>query len=275
MTFYEKLDATLARKNSLLCIGLDPDPERFPSSLKHDSDRLFRFCSEIIAATAPFAAAFKLNFAFFEAEGSAGWSALERLMARLPGDTLSLADAKRADIGNSSRMYARAILHRLNFDAVTVNPYLGYDSVEPFLAEPEKGAFILGVTSNPGARDFQDAELATSQPLYEYVIRRAAEWNTRENCSLVVGATHPEQMQRVRRIVPDMPFLIPGIGAQGGSLADAVICGTDAQAGRALINSSRSILYKSSSNDFAEAAGQEAQTLCQQINHFRNQKTVG
>jgi len=271
MTFYQKLDATIKAKNSLLCVGLDPDRSKFPQSLRQQPDALLTFCAELIASTRHVAAAFKINFAFFEAEGAAGWQALEKLVALIPDDTLKLADAKRADIGTSSEMYARAILDRLAFDAVTVNPYMGRDSVAPFLERENKGAFILGVTSNPGARDVQHLTV-NNQPLYATVIRSIMAWNTYHNCGLVVGATHPQQMREVRETTGDMPFLIPGVGAQGGGLRETILHGTDSTGGRALINSSRGILYKSTKDDFAEAAAKEAERLCAEINHLRAEK---
>lgn len=271
MTFYEKTDAITKKKNSLLCVGLDPDSRKFPDSLKNHPDALFVFCSEIISATKEVAAAFKLNFAFFEAEGTKGWNVLERLMDHMPDDIITIADAKRADIGTSSEMYARAIFENLNFDAVTVNPYMGRDSVTPFIGRSEKGAFILGVTSNPGAKDIQHLTV-DGEPLYAHVIRSVLAWNRHENCGLVAGATHPQQMKTIRAIAPHLPFLIPGVGTQGGNLQTAVAFGTDTVGGRALINSSRGILYKSSENDFAEAAGREAERLHEQINQFRKAK---
>lgn len=269
MTFTERVKKTT--ENKLLCIGLDPDLTKLPEIVKSDPNPLLSFCSEIIASTKTFAAAFKLNFAFFEAEGSKGWRVLEKLVELIPSNILKIADAKRGDIGTSSEMYAKGILQTLNFDAVTVNPYMGRDSVAPFLQWPEKGAFILGITSNPGAKDFQHL-LVDSQPLFQKVIQEVKNWNTQQNCGLVVGATHPQEMQTIRETVPNFPFLIPGVGAQGGDLRSAVINGTDADGGMALINVSRGIIYKSSGKDFAEASGKEAEILHQQIDLFRKEK---
>lgn len=273
MNFLQRVIQITQRQNSLLCVGLDPDVKRLPGSLKSDPEPLFKFCSAIVASTQHAAAAFKINLAFFEAEGSKGWSQLEKLVGILPAGVLKIADAKRGDIGTSSEMYARAILERLVFDAVTVNPYLGRDSVEPFLNWPEKGAFVLGLTSNPGSRDFQ--YLASgSKKLYEAVIEKVLQWNARKNCGLVVGATHPEEMAAIRKAAPQLPFLIPGVGAQGGSLRDAVWHGTDDSGGLVLINSSRGIIYQSTGPDFADAAKAEAERLQNEINQLRNKSAI-
>ena len=272
MTFNQRLAETISKKNSLLCVGLDPDLRRLPDHLRHEANAILLFCREIIAATKASAAAFKINFAFFEAEGSAGWEMLEQLAAELPADVVKIADAKRADIGNTSERYAHAILNRLDFDAVTVNPYLGKDSVEPFLQWPAKGAFVLCLTSNPGSVDFQQIK-SQGEPLYKTVAKQVMAWNKNNNCGLVVGATHPSDLQNVRELTPGLPFLIPGVGAQGGGLETAVKLGTDTAGGGALINSSRGIIYKSSGTDFAEAAALQAQRLSRKINQVRQAKT--
>ncbi len=274
MNFKERFQQITQNQNSLLCVGLDPDIQRLPESIKSDPDPLFKFCAEIIESTKHVAAAFKPNFAFFEAHGSKGLAALEKIVALIPDNTIKLADAKRADIGSTSEMYARAIFEHLGFDAVTVNPYLGSDAVEPFLQWPEKGAIILGITSNPGSKDFQHLQV-DSEPVYKTVIRQVTEnWNSKNNCGLVVGATHPRELAEVRKLAPEIPFLIPGIGAQGGDLQQSVLNGTDESGGLALFNSSRGIIYKSGGRDFAEAAGQEAELLNKQINEMRKQKTL-
>lgn len=275
MNFAQRLNQITQQKNSLLCVGLDPDLGRIPESIKSDADPLFKFCSEIIASTKSAAAAFKLNFAFFEAAGSKGWAALEKLVDMIPMDILKIADAKRGDIGSSSEKYARAILERLGFDAITVNPLLGNDSVEPFLQWPEKGAFILCLTSNAGARDLQYFSNGR-QPLYAKIIEHVHCWNrARQNCGLVVGATKAAELQTIRSAALTLPFLIPGVGAQGGDLEAAVLHGTDAAGQLALITASRSIIYKSSSSDFADAAGREAEALRDKINQIRSAKLSG
>ncbi len=268
MNFIDRLQNLSTKKNSLLCIGLDPDLARIPESLKNESDPLYTFCLAIIESTKHVALAFKPNFAFFEAEGAKGWRALEKLMDNMPPNVLTIADAKRADIGNSSQKYAEAILQRLNFDAVTVSPYMGQDSVAPFLQWPEKGAFVLGLTSNPGAKHFQHLQIH-ERPLYKKVAKEVVKWNTNGNCGLVVGATHEQDLGAVRSIAPGLPFLIPGVGAQGGSLSAAVKHGTDCNGGLAVINASRSIIYKSGNSDFAETAKTEAEALHQEINRIR------
>lgn len=271
MTFIDRLLETSRTKNSLLCVGLDPDVQRLPAVLKNSSDALYRFCKEIIEHTREVAAAFKLNFAFFEAEGFKGWQALQQLLDEMPDSVITIADAKRADIGNTSLKYAEAILQQLNFDAVTVNPYMGEDSVAPFLQWPEKGAFVLGLTSNPGSRDFQQLGV-NERRLFETVSARAANWNLRGNVGLVVGATHPDDLAAVRLAAPELPFLIPGVGAQGGSLEASIQYGTNVDAELALINASRSIIFKSANADFAEAARKEAETLNAAINDYRKRK---
>ncbi len=271
MTFYQRIAQVTNNQNSLLCVGLDPDINRMPDSIRSHPDPQFKFCSEIIESTKHAAAAFKINFAFFEAEGSHGWASLEKLVEIIPSNILKLADAKRADIGNTSDMYARAILEKLNFDAVTVNPYLGKDSVAPFLQWPEKGAFILCLTSNPGAKDFQYFSNG-SKTLFTQVLEQVQSWNIHQNCGLVVGATKPGELKSIRNAAPELPFLIPGLGAQGGDLKEAVLQGTDNAGQLALFNSSRSIIYKSSGNDFAEAAKREAELLRDEINRVRDEK---
>jgi orotidine-5'-phosphate decarboxylase len=271
MNFTQRLQTSIRQNDSLLCVGLDPDPERMPTKLKTDSDAIFKFCAEIIDSTKSAAAAFKLNFAFFEAAGAKGWMALENLLKQIPSTVITVADAKRGDIGNSSQMYARAILERLDFDAVTVNPFMGRDSVAPFLQWPEKGAFILCLTSNPGAQDFQYAPVG-DRFLYHTVIDKVHDWNALQNCGLVVGATQPSQIRAIRAAATELPFLIPGVGAQGGDLEAAVTLGAGGHRDLALINVSRGIIYKSSGDDFAEAAGREAEMLRKQVNQIRKQE---
>lgn len=267
MQFIEKLLKAARTNKSLLCIGLDPDPALMPRMSVLD------FNKAIIEATADLVCAYKPNFAFYEALGSAGIEALIETVAFIPRDIPTIGDAKRGDIGNTARAYARAVYSAFGFDAATVNPYLGYDSVEPFLKYPDKGVFVLCKTSNASSADFQDLLCPPFPggeqepvPLFERVAARAREWNTGGNIGLVVGATYPEQLKRVRTLCPDMPLLIPGIGAQGGELALTVRYGTDARGERAVIASSRQVLYASAGADFASAARREAQKLRQQIN---------
>jgi orotidine-5'-phosphate decarboxylase len=273
MNFTQRLLQITQEKDSLLCVGLDPDIDRMPKIIRSHPEPLYKFCSEIIESTKHVTAAYKLNLAFFEVEGSKGWAALEKLVAKIPANILKIADAKRGDIGSTSEMYARAILQRLGFDAVTVNPYLGKDSVEPFLQWPEKGAFVLCLTSNPGAKDFQYFTNG-SKTLYSKVLEQVQKWNTRQNCGLVAGATHPGELGAIRTSAPHLPLLIPGVGVQGGELEEAVKLGTDDSGQLALFNFSRGILYKSSGGDFAEAAEKEAQLLRDQINEIRSSKIL-
>jgi len=257
VTFLQKLASLRREKRSLLCAGIDPDAEKIPHTLREQDDFIFTFCRDIIEATAPHAIAFKFNFAFFEALGAQGWQTLERLRRVVPPGCLTIADAKRGDIGNSARHYARAIFDRLEFDAVTVNPYMGYDASEPFLSYSQKGIFFLCLTSNPGAADLQfypDPE----RPLYRRVAELVAGWNRHNNCGLVAGATKPAQLAEIRRLAPRLPLLIPGIGAQGGRVAETLQAVGDSNV---LISASRSILYASDSADYARAAAKAAETL--------------
>jgi orotidine-5'-phosphate decarboxylase len=257
MHFSERIDRIIQDKRSLLCVGLDTVLEKIPESLRRQEDPLFAFNKAIIAATAPFAAAYKVNTAFYEAYGLAGWRALEATFRYLPGDVIRIADAKRGDIGNTSKMYARAVFEQLGADAVTVNPLMGGDSVTPFLEDESRGVFFLCLTSNPGSRDFQHL-LTGDGVLYEVIARQVEKWNKKRNCGLVVGATQPEQLGMIRRMTPNLPFLIPGIGTQGGDLEASVRLGTDTSGRAALFNSSRAILFASEGPDFGEAAAEAA-----------------
>lgn len=273
LTFREKFDAIVAAKNSLLCIGLDVAKEKIPEMLRYADDPAFEFNKRIIDATCDLTLAYKLNTAFYEAAGLAGWQALRSTVEYLPEDTIVIADAKRGDIGNTSQMYAQAFFQELNFDAITVNPLMGLDSVQPFIQFENKGAFILCLTSNAGARDlqyFSDGH----ETLYQKIARTVVQWNDRGNCGLVVGATRPEELAAIREIAPGLIFLIPGLGAQGGDLEASVWAGTDARASAALFNSSRGIIYQSSANDFAVAARAAAMQLCDQLNQVRLSKRI-
>ena len=266
MNFQEKLTNATERNNSLLCIGLDPDPELMP-----DKVGVFKFNKAIIDTTSDLVCAYKLNLAFYEALGFDGLDAMKRTIKYVPDNIPVIGDAKRGDIGNTARAYAKAIFDIFNFDATTVNPYLGFDSVEPFIEYWDRGVFILCRTSNPGAVDFQNLRLQTEHkqfPLFEIVALRAAQWNKHGNIGLVVGATYPEELKLIRQNHPDMLLLIPGIGAQGGDLASAVRYGVDERGRKALISSSRQIIYASKEKDFAQAARQIASSLREQINYY-------
>ena len=243
----------------MLCIGLDPEPELMPVDI-------MEFNRAIIAATHDLVCAYKPNLAFYEALGPKGLAVLEKTIEYMPDDIPVIGDAKRGDIGNTAKAYAKALFSAFGFDAATVNPYLGFDSIEPFLEYQDKGIFILCRTSNPGAQDFQNLYCTGELTLYEKVARKAKEWNVYGNIGLVVGATYPEELKKVRSICPEMCLLIPGIGAQGGDLASAVNYGVDARGGKAVIAVSRQVLYTSRKKDFAEAARDMAEKIRNQIN---------
>lgn len=269
-SFSQRLRALQAQKHSVLCVGLDPDPARMPAHLFADAtaaEAIVAFCAAVIEATAPAAVAFKLNFAFFEALGAEGWRALEATRRMIPDDALTIADAKRGDIGNSARFYARSVFEHLGFDAVTVAPYMGRDAVVPFLAYPGRAAFVLARTSNPGAADLQDCA-CHGEPLYLHVARRVAAWAeaTPGEAGLVAGATDVVALHALRRAAPDLSLLIPGVGAQGGDPAAVMRAAGD---GPVLINSSRQILYADDGPGFAEAAGREAEALRQRLEAAR------
>jgi orotidine-5'-phosphate decarboxylase len=260
MNFSDKLLAVSKRNKSLLCVGLDPDPESMPKI------GLLEFNKAIIDATADLVCAYKPNLAFYEASGIEGLKALQKTIEHIPDHIPIIGDGKRGDIGNTARAYAKALFATFSFDAATVNPYLGFDSVEPFIEYNEKGVFILCRTSNPGAVDFQSLVDVGGTPLYEAVVRKAKEWNVHNNIGLVVGATYTEELKTIRQLCPEMPILIPGIGAQGGDLAATVKYGIDAKGEKAIIAVSRQILYASQGKDFAKAARQKAQELRDNIN---------
>jgi len=271
MNFIEKLTKTTRKNKSLLCVGLDPNPERMPENVS-----IFEFNKAIVDATADLVCAYKPNLAFYEASGNEGLEALKQTVKYIPDNIPVIADAKRGDIGNTAKAYARAIFDYFNFDASTVSPYLGFDSIEPFIQYREKGVFILCRTSNAGALDFQSLHCEVesgSRPLFEIVGLKASEWNTYSNIGLVVGATYPEELKLIRQTHPDMPLLIPGIGAQGGDIALTVRYGVNAQGERAIINSSRGIIYASRGKDFAQAARKAASELRDQINSYLPSRT--
>lgn len=257
--FVEAVNAQAIRTHSRLCVGLDPDPARLPTGLEPTTDGFVRFCLTIAEATGDVAAAFKLNFAFFEALGPSGWEAIAAVRRALPAGIPVIADAKRADIGNTSRAYARAILEVLSFDAVTVNPYLGWDSLLPFFEYRGKGVFVLCKTSNPGSGDLQDLVI-DGERVYEGVARRAGSLDVAADVGLVVGATYPDALRAVRRIAPATLFLVPGSGAQGGSVEQAM----EAAGNNTLLAISRDILYASARPDFATAAGDAARRFAGQ-----------
>lgn len=280
LSFLSLLKNRWAVNNTLLCIGLDPDLDLMPPHITQSSRsveaKIFAFSQEIIDATAEFVCAFKIQAAFYEALGIAGWIALKQTIDYLhdayPMIPVIL-DAKRADIGSTSTAYTKAVFDMLRADAVTVNPYLGHDALMPFLKRTDKGIIILVKTSNPGSLDFQDQLLlheGKQIPLTHLVMQTIVNsWNKSGNCLAVVGGTYPEELLALRKIAGDLPFLIPGIGAQGGEIAAVIKAGRDSQGQGMIISASRAIIYASSGRDFASAARTQAQTLCAQINKHR------
>jgi orotidine-5'-phosphate decarboxylase len=273
VTFLEKLLAASRRNDSLICVGLDPEEAHLPAHLRDHPNSILAFNQAIIEATADLVCAYKPNLAFYERLGPAGLTILQETLRLIPAHLPAIGDAKRGDTENTSRQYARALFETYGFDAVTVNPYLGRDSLQPFLEYQEKGVIVVCRTSNPGARDLQDLLVSQGQgqpmPLYEYVARQALEWNIAGNVGLVVGATYPQELRRLRQIAPDLPILIPGVGAQGGDLASVVQYGTDAAGERAIISISRAIIYPNHGSDFAERAAHVARALRDTANQAR------
>lgn len=270
MHFMQSLKQTWTRNNSLLCVGLDPEPARFPAHLRDDPDAVFTFCRAIVDATADLVCAFKPQIAHFAALRAE--ETLERLIAYIhashPGVPVIL-DAKRGDIGSTARHYASEAFDRYRADAVTLNPYLGRDSIEPFLDRADKGVILLCRTSNPGGADFQALDCG-GEPLYIRVAQTiASEWNAHGNCSLVCGATWPEELGKVRAAVGDMPLLVPGIGAQGGDVEAVLKHGRSSEGTGLLISSSRAILYAGSDENFAQSAREAAEQLRQAVNSAR------
>ena len=258
-----ELTGLIRQKQSYLCVGLDTDIRKLPPHLLHESDPVFAFNRAIIDATARYAVAYKPNIAFYEAMGSRGWESLQKTLDYIPKECFTIADAKRGDIGNTSSLYARTFFDPsaagLSFDSVTVAPYMGHDSVMPFLDYPGKWVILLALTSNPGSADFQRQSIG-EQELFEVVLETAKTWATPDQLMFVVGATQADQLGRIREIVPDHFLLVPGVGTQGGSLAEVSRGGMNAGVGL-LVNASRSILYASSGPDFAQKAANEARAL--------------
>jgi orotidine-5'-phosphate decarboxylase len=266
MTFTEKLARASRKNRSLLCVGLDTDPALLPPGLG-----IFEFNKAIIDATADLVCAYKPNLAFYETQGSAGLDALKRTRDYIGGEIPVIADAKRGDIGNTAAAYARSLFDYYNFDAATASPYLGFDSLEPFINHHDRGVFILCRTSNPGAADFQSLACRVEggeKPLFEVVADKVNRWNKHGNLGLVVGATYPEELKLLRQRYPEMPLLIPGVGTQGGEMALVARYGADAGRRRTVINASRQVLYASKGKDFAAAARQAARELRDGINSY-------
>lgn len=269
MQFNQRFRQICKNKNSLVCVGLDVDLSKIPNFINQEKNPQLFFSQKIIEATLEFAAAYKINTAFFEAYGATGWQALEKIVSILPENVIKIADAKRSDIGNTSKMYARTFFENLNFDAITINPYLGFDAIEPFIDDEKKGAFILCHTTNPGAADFQKFG-NDDEKLFEVVAKRVNGWNKKNNCGLVVGATYPQEMKHVRTLSPDLPFLVPGLGAQGGDFEQAIQYATDGSGSGAIFNFSRNIIYASNGKDFAQKAGEQAKKMREKIQLILN-----
>jgi orotidine-5'-phosphate decarboxylase len=266
----------IKKKQSFLCVGLDSDIQKIPSFLLDTSDPQFYFNQRIIDATAPYTVAYKPNLAFYESNGLEGWNSLEKtvnyIRERYP-DIFLIADAKRGDIGNTSAMYARTFFETFNFDAVTIAPYMGEDSVTPFLGYIGKWVILLALTSNKGANDFQFMADPQGEKLFEKVLRTSQKWAGTENMMYVVGATKAEELQGIRQIVPDHFLLVPGVGAQGGSLSDVANFGMNNQCGL-LVNSSRAILYASTGADFAKKAGEAAKETQIEMKNLLKEKNL-
>jgi len=252
----QQLIARIRNTGSYLCVGLDSDQTKIPPHLRSAKDPVFEFNRRIIDATKDHCVAYKINTAFYEAEGVKGWETMQRTVNYIPKTHFTIADAKRGDIGNTSAQYARAFFETLSFDAITVAPYMGEDSVRPFLEYKDKWTILLGLTSNTGANDFE-LQPAGDGPLYEKVLTTAAGWGTPENLMYVVGATRAEEFTRIRQLTPDHFYLVPGIGAQGGSLEEISKKAMNKDVGL-LVNASRAIIFASLGEDFAEAAGEAA-----------------
>ena len=270
-----KINNQIIKKKSFLCIGLDIDINRIPKSLLICDDPIFEFAKQIIDSTNQYAVAYKPNIAFFEAYGLEGWKSLEKVMDFLNinhPEIFTIADAKRADIGNTSKRYAKAYFEQLAFDSVTIAPYMGKDSVEPFLEYEDKHAIMLALTSNVGASDFQLLKTG-DKSLYEEVIEKSRNWKNANRLMYVVGATKAKALKNIRTLIPDSFLLIPGVGAQGGSLEEVAVNGLNDVCGL-LVNSSRGIIYASSGADFDQAAGRVAKELQEQMAFYLEQKGI-
>lgn len=273
-------------KGSYLIVGLDTDPQKLPTHLPRNTEGMLQFNKAIIEATKDFCVGYKINTAFYEAHGVKGWEVMEETVRSIPSTHFTIADAKRGDIGNTSAQYARAFFETLNFDAITVAPYMGEDSVRPFLEFPDKWTILLGLTSNPGAKDFElqrliqpttaaieSAELALdvashrTEYVYETVLRKASSWGTEDNLMFVIGATNPQEFETIRNLTPNHFYLVPGVGAQGGSLKDISEKAATSEGGL-LVNASRAIIYASQGEDFAAAAANEAKAYAEEMKNY-------
>ncbi len=260
----------IQQKQSFLCVGLDPDLAKIPRHLHSEEDPIFAFNRQIIDATADYCIAYKPNIAFYESLGAKGWESLRKTLDYIPNDFFTIADAKRGDIGNTSSRYARTFFETYDFDSITVAPYMGEDSVTPFLQHAGKWVILLALTSNQGSHDFQHLPVDDAQtPLYQQVLKTSQNWGSAEQIMYVVGATQAEKLAEIRKVVPNHFLLVPGVGAQGGSLEEVARCGMNDRCGL-LVNSARGIIYASSREDFAEQARNAAKKLQQQMAELLN-----
>lgn len=258
---------SIRQKNSMLCVGLDVNPDKLPAHLPKTAEGILQFNKEIIKATEPFAISYKVNTAFYEAMGAEGWEILAETEKLLPKSTFNIADAKRGDIGNTGEQYARAFFEKMNWDAITVAPYMGRDSVAPFIGYKGKAAIVLALTSNPGSADFQMLKLSTGESLFSAVAEKIASWGTPDELMFVAGATQAAYFKELRKVAPQHFLLVPGIGAQGGDLAQTYANGANDYCGL-IINNSRQIIYASPGEDFAERAAMVAQSVQQEMSYL-------
>ncbi|HFB61808.1 MAG TPA: orotidine-5'-phosphate decarboxylase [Bacteroidetes bacterium] len=273
---YEELYSQIRKKRTFLCVGLDTDVNKIPAHLLLEEDPVFAFNRVIIEATLPYAVAYKPNLAFYEAQGTAGWESLKKTLLYLrekAPETFLIADAKRGDIGNTSAMYARTFFSELDADAVTLSPYMGKDTVEPFLQYEDRWVVLLALTSNASAADFQYFEDKNGKKLFEKVLETSREWASKNQVMYVTGATRAKELATVRKLVPEHFLLVPGVGAQGGSLEETARYGMNSRCGL-LVNSSRGILYASQGKDFAEKAAAEAEKLQRQMDALLKQHGI-
>ena len=261
---YQELVAEIQRKQSFLCIGLDTDLSKIPPHLLNEEDPVFAFNKQIIDATHDLAVAYKPNIAFYEALGAKGWESLQKTLEYIPKNIFTIADAKRGDIGNTSELYAKAFFEQMSFDSITVAPYMGSDSVKPFLKFKDKWVILLGLTSNEGYADFQNEPLENGKKLYQQVLETSMKWGTAENMMYVAGATRGDMLKQVRDIVPQHFLLVPGIGAQGGDLEEVCQYGMNEHCGL-IVNSGRAIIYAGNGSDFAQKARTAAKELQNQM----------
>lgn len=264
MTTFEKFQKIKQKNNSILCVGLDTDIQKIPNKFEKKVSSILDFNKSIIDATADLVSAYKINFAFYEQYGVEGFSIIKETLDYIGDDIVTIADAKRGDIGNTSEAYAKSVFEYFKADAITVNPYMGSDSVKPFLNFKDKMTFILAVTSNKGSLDFQRI-ISNGKPIYHYVIDKSKKWASPKNLGYVIGATHPDVLKQIRQDLPNNCFLIPGIGAQGGSITETIQANEN---GPAIINVSRSIIYASSGNDYISSVRKQAEFYKKSFNTY-------